>query len=1131
MDEYEAKITLSEEGDYIVYMTYTDRSENEMASYESEMITIDKTDPKITFAYADYAAANQPQTAVVAVQEHNFRQSEIEVITDAKDILGNQIAVDLQNYLRTCTWSSEGDVHTAVISSQFADAIYILTLNYTDLALRPAEQKVTDPFIVDHTAPETASMSITYSTPVMESILSAITFGFYNPSVRVTFSANDMTSGVNYFNLYYQRESGASKINLKEITDMQLAAVQDNSDKSKFTASVTLPSSQADQLRGNLAFTATDKCNNVSSKVTDSNHVIVVDTIAPAITAEYSEESRTLNSKMYYNKAATITFTVTEANFFSEDIVVEVSKDGGTPYKVNPDWTDDSVDVHVGTYTIKAPSDHSKDGDYVIKATYTDRSNNTMKAFTSKTIVIDTIDPVIKVSYANKNVINKLKDTDGKTRKYFDATQTATITINEHNFKAGDANFTIIAKDVTGAALKTSELIRKSSWSTKGDTHTMTITYSGDANYTFDVAYTDLAANKAADYAEDYFTVDKTAPMNLNISYSTSILDEIIESVTFGFYNAPVQVTIDAEDAISGVYGFDYSYINAADVSSVNAELLNQAIEEAEISFSENRRRATSVFEIPNGTLGNDNQFNGGVEFTATDRSGNESEKLEDTDRIVVDNISPTATVEYNTPVQDVGGVAYYDGDITATVTVTEANFYPEDVEVSVTKDGGSYAVSPSWSDSNVDTHIGTFSMTDDGDYFVTISYADKSSNEMDVYTSDQLTLDTDIIEPEISINGGDADKKAFKDDVSLEIKFDDINFDNYDILLTRTSYDKKDENVTDQFITGHMNISENGGTGVFDQFEKTAENDGIYRLKVTMSDRAGHESQKEAVFTINRFGSVYEFSDNLISLIADGGAYVKEVEDNLIITEYNPDRLVHDSLDIEISCDGKPLDDTDYDVTPEINERAETGSSGWYQYQYTIQKENFEQDGVYKISVSSADEAGNTPENTNYKDKEIFFRVDSTAPEIESIVGLESSIINATDVNVKYTVYDTIGLNSVKVYVSDKMTEEITEFPDGVNNYSGSFNLGENAAAQAVRLVVEDLAGNITDTDAEDFDSVFDFHKTVTVSTNFFVRFYANKQLFWGIVGGTAGLAVFGTGIFMMIGKRRKKEEASEED
>ena len=679
-DEHEATCILSGDGDYIVTMEYEDRSGHKMENYQSEVVTIDTTAPVINFEYSNgnktSADKDNKQMATISITEHNFRASDIEVATVAKNIKGDTVAAkDIQEILRNAEWSQHGDVYTTTLSSEFVDAIYEMTLNYKDLALNPAKEVKTGEFIVDHTAPAADSMQVTYSTPLTERIISAITFGYYNPSVEVTFIAKDVTSGVDYFMWSYLKEDGASDSNVASYPDAKLVAAQDANDKSKFTASVTLPKTTVEQLRGSIAFTATDKYSNVSNKLTDEGHVIVVDTIAPTMTAEYTEAARTVGNHMYYNRDMTATFTVTEANFYSEDVHVEVSKDGGDFSEVSPIWKDNSTDVHVGTYTIKAPSDHSSDADYVFRVRYTDRSNNEMSTYTSDIITIDTIKPVINVTYSNQNVKNNINDSEGHARKYFDSTQTATVTITEHNFEASEVDFTIGAKDAAGNALNANELNTKSSWSTSGDKHTITITYPGDANYTFDVAYTDLATNAADNYAEDYFTVDKTAPTNLNVSYSNSILDTVLQAITFGFYNAKMTVTINATDNISGVHDFKYSYSLASGVSSVNAELINQAIEEAGITYTAGRTKATTRFEIPKAALGNSNQFNGNVSFTATDRSGNESSKFNDTKRLVVDNISPTATVEYNSPVQTVGGIAYYEGTVNATVTIKMYRF------------------------------------------------------------------------------------------------------------------------------------------------------------------------------------------------------------------------------------------------------------------------------------------------------------------------------------------------------------------------------------------------------------------------------------------------------------------------
>ena len=1157
-DKTVGTFTLAGDGNYVVTVEATDKSGNPMVPYTSETITVDTKDPEISSVYDKEA-----QNITITIDEHNFRASDITVAVEALDISGKIVSVkNIQAYVQNEeNWTSNGDIRTLVLEStgenkMLVDAIYKLTINYMDISDNPAVTEVTESSLIDHTGPSDVSIEIV--TDPIETFFEVITFGFYNPSVTIKFTAYDEEAGVESFTWGYTRETGASNVNHPEtLADTTVPAVQDQYDKSKYTAEITLTADEAAQYRGYISVVATDAYQNESDKKVDSGNIIVVDTIAPTIDVKYTPFDRLVGTDYYYNNDVEVKFTVTEANFYAEDVVVTVTKNGEAFNYGTITWVDRSAeDKTIGTLTLPAPADHSGDGHYVITVEYTDRSNNKMIKYVSDTHTIDTTLPVIKVDYQNNNVVNKLTDRDGNEREYFADTQTAVITVNEHNFISDEVEFTIIAKDVTGTVLEDDSLYTIGNWSddSTGDIHTITITYPGDANYTFDVAYTDRATNAAEDYATDYFTVDKTDPTNLKVDYSTSVLDTVLESVTFGFYNAKMTVTLTAEDPTSEVHSFLYSYLNAAGVSNVNAELINEAIQAADIEYSADRKTATVTFEIPKMVLGNDNQFNGTVEFTATDRAGNETDAHKETKRIVVDNIAPTAQVSYNEATNTVGDISYYNGNITATITVNEANFYANDVQVMVSKDGGAAtAVTPTWKDNSVDVHVGTFTLTEDGDYIVTINYTDKSSNKMATYTSKQMTIDTKIEAPTYTIDGAAKTEVggAYKGEATIGFNFADQNFDTKTIKLTRTRFDKV-EDVTETFVK--VTDNDKGGSGSF-VIPTEVGNDGIYVLRITMTDKAKHETESEIKFTINRYGSVYEYSDELVALIKEGGQFVESVEDDLVITEYNADRINEGSLKILITRDGETVD-VDFTSNPEnINSQVAIGESGWYQYVYTIKAANFEKDGVYKISLTSAydaddakgNESTSVPENSITEAGEeildtMTFTVDSVAPEIRNIVNLDKAIADVDKIidgklNVKYTIVDVGGLKTIEIVVNGKTIQTLTaeDIADNLYNFTGSFDLEEQdgTTAHNVQIKVTDLAGNVTDTNSEDFfkahsddneNSTYVFFNEVTVSRNFFVRWYANTALFWGSIGGVVVLAA--AIWFLIVFKRKKKEE-----
>ncbi len=519
-----------------------------------------------------------------------------------------------------------------------------------------------------------------------------------------------------------------------------------------------------------------------------------------------------------------------------------------------------------------------------------------------------------------------------------------------------------------------------------------------------------------------------------------------------------------------------------------------------------------------------------------------------------IDKTLPTISVSYSN--NDAANEKYFKAPRTATVTINEHNFDVNRVTFTRTAalDGAAIDLpNESW-EHNGDVHTATIPYTADGDYTFDVTMTDLAGNRSeaanygDSVAANDFTVDQTRDNGGASVIGGVEDGQAYSGNVVPSINFTDVNYSNYEIHLYRTRKDQIHVDVTDeknirsliteseQNISGELNIFAKNTSGKY-----SVEDDGIYTLEITAYDMAGNEHPETVTFTVNRFGSVYVYDAYLISLIQEGGAYVQGLTGDLIITEYNATRLVNDSLNIEITLDGRPIE-AKYVADPVPNANVDVGQSGWFQYQYTVSKDNFKADGMYRITLSSEDEAANTPESNpnNSTDKDgnaivdtMQFRVDSTAPEITSIVGLENRIINGQKVDVRYSVYDAIGLKSITVYLNGKAQDPITEFDD-INNYSGTFTVSESSDAQKVRILVEDKAGNTIDTDdfgKEDADGnvivpmpAYSFNSTVTVSTNFFVRWYANKPLFWGSIGGTVGMAAVIWILIVLIKKKKKK-------
>lgn len=830
--KYVATITFTEEADYSFDVVYTDRSGNTFDEYPAEEFTIDKTSPVISVEYDNNSAVNgnyfkEERNATITVVEHNFNAT-------AMNVLVNETPMQV-------TWTKADDAaDTYTAEVPFAgDAHYIFSVDGKDFAnnanvgVATAEDTVAPwNFTVDKSSPK--DLKISYEPTFTGTLLEGLTFGFYKAPVTVKLEATDDISGIDYFTYSYTVQEGASAVNTGK-KDVKV----DANGKSFITFDIPA------QFRGFVSFTATNK-SGVSASMADEN-AVVVDSIAPGVQVVYGNYDA-VNDK-YYKADRTATITIDEANYFEDDIkdglLVITRKAIANDGTVNEETLTPTFTKIAGSDKYTATITFNQDADYTFDIKYTDRAGNVYDDYTADEFTVDKIKPIISIEKANG--------------AYFKADRTAKITVVEHNFRASDFEFTAEAYNVLGNVkankidLSSKDyqnyLKNQDKWTkVAADTWEAEITFDIEGNYTISATYSDLAGNEQVEAISDTFCVDKSNPENLKITYDTTFIGTFLETATFGFYKAPVTVTIEATDDIAGVDHFVYSYTVQDGASETNVGKVNR---EAVATHDENTNKWYTTFEIPA-------QFRGNVSFTAYDKATNHT-FLADENVVVVDNVAPGVNVTYeNLNNYDDG---YFDAQRIAKIEITEANFFAEDIAdgllvitVEKTTDDGTYtstAMSPTFT-KNGDVYTAEIPFVDAGDYTFDIKYTDRSGNVYDSYEKDVFTIDKTAPVIDVTYDNNSAkNSDQFKENRTATIKITEHNFRadyvvakvmaNGNEVTSYADYLKDDANWTHYTLAGIKVQNPAEGDVHIAEIKYTEE--AHYTFEIACTDKVGNTS------------------------------------------------------------------------------------------------------------------------------------------------------------------------------------------------------------------------------------------------------------------------------------------------
>lgn len=486
------------------------------------------------------------------------------------------------------------------------------------------------------------------------------------------------------------------------------------------------------------------------------------------------------------------------------------------------------------------------------------------------------------------------------------------------------------------------------------------------------------------------------------------------------------------------------------------------------------------------------------LEVTGEDSAGNQAESYQG-ETFIVDKTKPVTEISWDDVAASNG--SYYKDSRRATITIKEHNFDQSKVQLISSAANGAEAgsfPSISYFQSEGDVHKATIEFTEDGTYSFEIAYSDKAGNEAELMKAESFSIDK--TEPELFFQGVE-DKGAYKEDVSPVIVCRDENLDVSTLKAQVNMVTQNNSVIEVQDVLGENKVTGDICMMTLSNPEHVRENDGIYVVNASVLDLAGNTHEETIVYSVNRFGSVYTLQEEAKKV---SGSYVKSSQ-AISIVETNADEINGGDVKVKLTRNGQAAQLTegkDYTRTENITDGS------WKQYTYTISEDNFKEDGIYMVSISTKDRAGNYNENASGEEEsaELWFGVDKTNPVIVPLNFQSEQSYNLTGLEAEMEVQDNLKLAGVKVYVNNQEVE----LKQNEEQEHYTFNLPESTQEQNIRIVAADAAGNEV---VREVNGIY-------ITTNPWVRFVHNKTAVAAAVGVMIVLIVMLGGFAVLIKK-----------
>ena len=892
---------------------------------------------------------------------------------------------------------------------------YVLT--YTVINNAGVEKTVDKTFYVDNTAPQVTNVEFvkTSNPTVTDQILNFLTFGIYsNDTIVMNVTATDYapTSGLPSDTITVKNGESVKE---SETEESNKTADSNATDSSTVTYSYELGNSDSAY---NLSFTVKDNAGNTATKsLVDlikedkekTEKVVVAN--ANITKVDYDKiEGFEVVSNNEENFTFTDTFTGADKKVYdvNDNIIrhgesinvksqVEVSDKAGINnisniecYYKDDQKPENKVNVsaaekydYSSKKTISAEINFNittkETGKYILK--YTATNNAGVSKTNTKTFYVDNTAPVIsQFTFKNGNPA-KNPDSVIKTEYgyYFKNTTTVEVTAVDGGVDSpvsgvSEIHFYTIGTDGIQSDEQIVSVSGNNQTSYKA-TFTVPANFKGNVYaYAVDKAgncyYFDTTTNK--DDSQPV-TPDRVVVENSSKHEQMSGIDISLPATNYiessnKLYNNDVNVALNVSDSYSGIAKIEYSVSSEFDTdnnwdgsieysndqSATTAMNGNGTVSGWKIEESDQNlvTKASSTITVKN------NSNNIKIEVKLTDRAGNVSTKKE---TLSIDKTKPTIKIEYdNNNHTTHNGTEFYKANRTATITVTERNFSPEDVISKITNTDNVIPQITGWTTHNVangenpdgTTHTATVVYASDGDYIFDIAFTDMAGNKADKVAQHKFTVDKTIPTINVSFDNNSAkNNNYYKADRTATITVNEHNFNAQDVKvnISATVADKSTAATAPSVSSWTSNGNIHTATVKF-------ANDGKYAFDVNYTDLADNAAKENVVttFYVDKTAPAVKIS-NVENESANSGNVAPVI--NLGDNNYSGDYvLTLTRVDIE----AKKTDVTN-DFVSTVVPTSNTGAVVTYA-NFASDEVN---DGIYVLNAALTDKAGNSSNDT----------------------------------------------------------------------------------------------------------------------------------------------------------------------